>query len=264
MDIIVVDNKNIKQHFCKIAESTTIQQIKKIIIESKSGKGKTSLLKYFIQTYGQNVPCIYVDFKTENFDSALDFIEQIMYSLTKVYHEINFCSYESFLQKYIERGNNEVIMKNIEVMQSKIGNITVPNDVAPRMIPKAATAFWNDYQSALKDKKIVLLLDSFEQAPDAICSCIARYFLKEPLKDNQLYIIIAGQEGAFSKCTLDSDDIEKYSLPDSYSLEEWQEFGEHIHITDKNYVNRCFNCYDGEPFYMCIALKPQGVFDDKK
>lgn len=263
MGIIVVDNKNIKQHFRKIAESTITQQIKKIIIESKSGKGKTSLLKYFIQKYGQNVPCIYFDFKTESFDSAFDFIEQIMYSLTKVYNEIDFSSYESFLQKYVERGNNEVIIKNIEIIQSYIGNITVPNDVAPRMIHKAVTAFWKDYQSVLKDKKIVLLLDSFEQAPDTICNCIARYFLRETLKDNQLYIIIAGQEGAFSRCALDSDDIEKYSLPDSYSLEEWHKFGKQIHITDKNYVNRCFDYYDGEPFYMCIALKPQGVFDDK-
>ena len=242
MDIIVVDNKNIKQHFRKIAKSTTAQQIKKIIIESKSGKGKTSLLKHFIQIYGQNVPCIYFDFKTENFDSALDFIEQIMYSLTKVY---------------------EVIIENIEVIQSHIGNITIPNDVASRMIPKAATAFWNDYQSILKDKKIVLLLDSFEQASDTICNCISRYFLKESLKNNLLYIIIAGQEGAFSKCSLDSNEIEKYSLPDSYPLDEWHKFGEQIHITDKNYVDRCFDYYDGEPFCMCIALKPQGEFYDK-
>ncbi len=263
MDIIVVDNKNIKQHFRKIAKSTTAQQIKKIIIESKSGKGKTSLLKHFIQIYGQNVPCIYFDFKTENFDSALDFIEQIMYSLTKVYNEINFSSYESFLKEYIDRSNNEVIIENIEVIQSHIGNITIPNDVASRMIPKAATAFWNDYQSILKDKKIVLLLDSFEQASDTICNCISRYFLKESLKNNLLYIIIAGQEGAFSKCSLDSNEIEKYSLPDSYPLDEWHKFGEQIHITDKNYVDRCFDYYDGEPFCMCIALKPQGEFYDK-
>lgn len=263
MSVIVVDNEHIKQHFSQIIISTTSQQVKKIIIESKSGKGKTSLLKYLIQQCGVNIPCIYFDFKTEDFTSEIDFTDQIIYSLTRFYNELNFSSYESCLQNYYEMSNSEIIIKNVEVIQSKVGNITTSNDVAPRIIPKVATAFWNDYNSALKDRKIILLLDSFEQAPNSIHNWIVRYLLKADLKDNQLYVIIAGQEGAFSSYGTDFNDTKKYLLPDSYSLEDWHKFGEQIHIIDRNYVDRCFNYYNGEPFNMCIALKPQGDLNDK-
>jgi hypothetical protein len=262
MDIIIVDNENIKQHFSQIIKSTTAQQVKKIIIESKSGKGKTSLLKYFIQQCGENIPYIYFDFKTENFTSELDFIDQIIYSLTKFYNGITFSSYEASLQNYFKLSNNEIIIKNVKVIQSSIGNIAISNDIVPRMIPKVAAAFWQDYESVLNDKKIILLLDSFEQASIIIQNWIARYLLKANLKDNQLYIVIAGQEAAFSNCTLDSNDIKKYVLPDNYSLENWHKFGKQIHIVDKNCIDRCFNYYGGEPFNMCIALKPQGELND--
>lgn len=263
MNIIVVNNEHIKQHFSQIVISTTAQQVKKIIIESKSGKGKTSLLKYFIQLCGTEIPFIYFDFKIEDFASEIDFTDQIIHSLTKFYNEINFNSYESCLQNYSAMSSNEVIMKNVEIIQSKIGNITTSNNIAPRIIPKVATAFWKDYNTALNDRKIILLLDSFEQAPDRIHNWIIRYLLKADLKDNQLYVVIAGQEGAFSSYSTDFADTKKYLLPDSYSLEDWHKFGEQIHIIDRNYVDRCFNYYKGEPFYMCIALRPQGDLNDK-
>jgi len=264
MNIVVVDNNHIKQHFSQIITSTTAQQIKKIIIKSKSGKGKTSLLKYFIQQCGAaDIPCIYFDFKTEDFKSEIDFTDQIIYYLTKFYNKISFSSYDACLQDYYQLSNNEIIIKNIKVIQSSIGNITTSNDIAPRIIPKVATAFWNDYNLTLSDKKIVLLLDSFEQAPDTIHNWVSRYLLKTDLSENQLYTIIAGQEEAFYNYAMDSDDIKKYLLPDNYSLEDWYKFGEQIHIIDKNYIDRCFNYYKGEPFYMCIALKPQGELNDK-
>ncbi|WP_304819316.1 hypothetical protein [uncultured Clostridium sp.] len=263
MNIIVVDNEHIKQHFSQILKSTAAQQVKKIIIESKSGKGKTSLLKYFVQQCGTDIPCIYFDFKIEDFTSEFDFTDQIIYSLIKFYNEITFDSYESCLHNFFSLSNNEIIIKNVKVIQSSIGNITISNDITSRIIPKVAAAFWHDYKLALNDKKIVLLLDSFEQAPNIIHNWISRYLLKADLKDNQLYIIIAGQENAFSDYALDSDDIKKYILPDNYSLENWYKFGEQIHIIDKNYVDRCFNYYGGEPFNMCIALKPQGELNDR-
>lgn len=262
MSIVVVDNEHIKQHFSQIIAASTAQRVKKIIIESKSGKGKTSLLKYFIQQCGTHIPCIYFDFKTENFTSEIDFTDQIIYSLTKFYNEITFSSYESCLQNYYELSNSEIIIKNIKVIQSSIGNITTSNDIASRIIPKIATAFWNDYNLSLNDKKIVLLLDSFEQASNIIHSWVFRYLLKADLRNNQLYIIIAGQENAFNNYGMDSVDTKKYLLPDNYSLEDWHKFGEQINIIDKKYINRCFNYYGGEPFYMCIALKPQGELND--
>lgn len=263
MDIIVVDNNHIKQHFNQIITSVTIQQIKKIIIESKSGKGKTSLLKYFIQQCKADIPCIYFDFKTEDFKSEIDFTDQIIYYLTKFYNNITFNSYEKCLQDYYELSNKEIIIKNVKVIQSSVGAITASNDMALRIIPKVAIAFWNDYNFALSDKKIVLLLDSFEQAPHSIHNWVFRYLLKTDLRKNQFYIIIAGQDGAFNNFATYSNDIKKYCLPDNYSLENWYKFGEEIRIIDKNYIERCFNYYKGEPFYMCIALKPQGELNDK-
>ena len=168
MSIVVVNNEHIKQHFRQIITSTTAQQVKKIIIESKSGKGKTSLLKYFIQQCGVDIPCIYFDFKAEDFSSEIDFTDQLIYLLTRNYNEITFSSYESCLRNYFAMSNNEIIIKNVKVIQSSIGNITTSNDIASRIIPKVATAFWNDFNLALNDKKIILLLDSFEQASNTI------------------------------------------------------------------------------------------------
>ena len=137
------------------------------------------------------------------------------------------------------------------------------NDIAPRIIPKVAASFWIDFNLFLKDKKIVLILDSFERASHTIHNWVTRYLLKTDLRNNLLYTIIAGQESAFSSYTINSEDIKKYVLPDNYPLEVWYKYGEQIHIIDMDYVNRCFDYYGGEPFYMCIALNPQGALDDK-
>lgn len=263
MGTIIVDNKEIRNLFNKILNCSDPIQIRKIIIEAKSGKGKTSLLKYLREQCNlYKTICLYIDFKTEDFDSEFRFIDRIIYKLKNHIAQLHFPHYSSCINKYIHVGEQNIIFEKIQVKNSSMGNITLPNRISNYCTGEVTSEFWKDYNDYLSDKKIILLLDSVESAPKTICNWIVEYLITSDLSSNQLYIIVAGQEKTFIKFNSLDNDLKRFYLPNTYPLDEWYKFGEQIHIIDKSYVERCFNCYKGEPFNMCIALRPQGEFDE--
>lgn len=262
MGTIVVNNQNIKMHFSKIIDSQNILKTKKIIITSKSGKGKTSLLKYLVeQCEVNNIPVIYFDFKILDLTSELDFIDQIIYNLKDYFENLEFQEYNHYINEYYAK-SDEIIIKNVKVIQSSIGNIATPNHMASTFIAKATSVFWSDFDNTLGNQKIFLVLDSCEQMSDEICKWLRRFLLRKKMCKNQLYVVIAGSDTMSPLNDTFSHDIKQYCLPDRYELAEWYKFAEQIHILDKNIIERCFNCYKGEPFNMCIALRPLGDFDE--
>lgn len=263
MGTIVVNNHNIKMHFSKIIHSQNILKTKKIIITSKSGKGKTSLLKYLAeQCEINNIPVIYFDFKVLDLTSELDFIDQIIYNLENYFGNLEFSKYNNYISEYYAKNSSDIIIKNVKVIQSSIGNIATPNRMASTFIAKATSAFWSDFNDTLGNQKIFLVLDSCEQMSDEIYKWLHRFLLQKKMCKNQLYVVIAGSDTMFPLNGTFSHDIKQYCLPDRYELAEWYKFAEQIHISDKNIIERCFNYYKGEPFNMCIALRPLGDFDE--
>lgn len=264
MSTIIIDNQNIKNHFANIINSKNTLKIKKIIITAKSGKGKTSLLKYLAeQCLLNNIPTIYLDFKFLDITSELDFIDQLIYSLESFDENLRFEKYDTCIQEYYNKNGNEIIFKNIKVIQSNIGNITTPEHMAPNFIAKATSAFWFDYNKMLAKKKIILMLDSYEQTSEEMRKWINRFLLQRDLNRTDLYIIIASLDVAFYFNDIFFEDTKQYLLPERYELEEWFKFGKQINIFDTSIIKRCFNCYNGEPFKMCIALKPLGDFYER-
>ena len=263
MGTIIVDNENIKKHFENIIFNQDSSEIRKIVIASKSGKGKTSLIEYLKeQCQPHNIPAICFDFKFNELVSELDLIDHIIYYLKDIYDCINFEEYDNYISEYYEKGNSNIIIKKVKIIQSKVGNITTPEHIAPHFITKATSAFWRDFDNMLSNKKIFLIFDSYEVAPDEIRKWIDRFILQKNLSKNRLFIILATIENKFFFNSMLSHDIQQYFLPDYYELQDWYRFGEEIHIPDTSIIDKYFNYYHGEPFKMCIALKPLGDFHE--
>lgn len=263
MGIIIVNNQNIKKHFLNIIYSEKLLKIRKIMITSKSGKGKTSLLKYLVeQCRPNNIPVVYFDFKFIDLTSELDFLDQIIYNLKTFYESLEFKKYNNCINEFYNKCNNNIIIKNVKVTRSSIGNITTPNHITSSFMTKAASAFWEDYNDILAQTKIIFVFDSYEETSEEIRKWVNRFLLQRNLHRNQLYIVVASLEEVFEHTDIFFDDIKQYFLPDRYELEEWYKFGEEIHILDTSIIERCYSYYDGEPFRMCIALRPLGDFDE--
>lgn len=262
MGTVIVNNMSIRQLFEEMLKCKTAIDKRKILIEAKSGKGKTSLLNYFTeQCEIHNIPCISFDFKVLDIKSELDFIEQIIFLLKMKNASLDFGRYEKCIEDYQTKGSRKIALQNVKIIQSEVGNITLPDNMFNSFITKATLAFWQDYNEILKEQKLVVLLDSFEQASETIRNWINRFVLLNSLRENNMYVIVAGQSEALFPTDFGHRDIEKFVLPDKYSIEEWYKYGEQIHIKDKKCIERCYKCYDGEPFTMCIALRPQGELD---
>lgn len=263
MGTIIVNNQNIKNHFSDILYSKNPLKVRKIMITSKSGKGKTSLLKYLVeQCRPNNIPIVHFDFKFIDLVSELDFIDQIIYNLESFYEGLEFEKYNNCINEYYNKCKNDIIIKNVKVTQSNIGNITTPNHIKPSFMTKVASAFWEDYNDILGQTKIFFVFDSYEKTSKEIRNWINRFLLQRNLYKNQLYIVVASLEEVFEHKNIFLDDIKQYNLPNRYELKEWYKFGEEIHISDTSIIERCYSCYDGEPFNMCIALRPLGDFDE--
>lgn len=260
MGTVIVDNKNIRELFEKILKNEHSIEKKKIIISAESGKGKTSILMYFCEKCNQyKIPCIYFDFKILNFNSELDLIDNIIYQLKLFNNSLNFTEYEKCLEKYYNASKKSTIFSGIKVIKSEIRNITLPESYSKHLIASATSAFWDDFKRLIGKQKVIMLFDTYEKAGYTIQDWFKKYIFFNKLKSNKLFIVIAGQN---IDTLINPKYAQIFSLPNKYPLEDWLKFGEEIHINDKATIDQCFKFYDGEPFQMCIALKPHGGINE--
>jgi hypothetical protein len=192
------------QHDCRI-----------LLIEGKSGMGKTSLLERFRQDCPKEV--LLIPFQAKGIAAIGDFFEKVIRKLGKDC----FPSFIKQLQVYelggVDFSSNDISAKEISIVINAFDA-----DSQNHRLRKLERAFFNDLQSI--QCRIVILFDTYEKASDFLKNWIETKWLPEVEEElTNIVCIIAGQEIPNSNCLLWGDLSQEFILKEIQDPNIWCE-----------------------------------------
>ncbi|BBC22911.1 AAA family ATPase [Pseudanabaena sp. ABRG5-3] len=176
------------EFFKKMLRGEIAQRI--LLIQAASGMGKTSLLTEFASlcpVHAEAAILVKIDLK-----SAQTGIAYIFSKLQSRLGEDNFTRFDGELSSVLSAGV-EVSGNHIEGTGNKIQLVlnAESDDIRNLRLSKLQRAFFQDLQ-AIK-KPIVIILDSFNDAPTTLAVWIGGGFLAEIADAKNIRVVIAGQ-----------------------------------------------------------------------
>lgn len=262
MDTVLVDNKNIQKVFYQMLCPSLQQSTRVLCLSARSGKGKSTIVDYFSE-YCQKcaVLPIRLDFDAFHISNELELIDTIIdqFSAFQKFNNAFFNYRESIKNLALTSAGNTVI-QNVDLWQTQIGTIHIQRDRqgANTQLNYIEDTFFQDLKCAAQSYgPIVFLLDAFECASANIQEWVRKKLILSKALGPNIIVVIAGQEElAFPSKTACVYGIKAFHLPDVYGFEDWIEYGKKLKIANIETIKKCYRCWKGDPFYMCVALKP--------
>lgn len=263
METILVDNKNIQDVFDQMLSAPFQHRTTRVLcLSARSGKGKSTLVSYFSERCEElSVLPIRLDFDAFHITDELELIDIIINQITTLSNISSaFSKYEESIKSLALSSVGDTVIQNVNLRQTQIGTIHIQKggEGANAQLILIEKAFLHDLRDAARTVgRIVILLDAFEQAATNIQEWVQKKLILSRVFGPEILIVVAGQEELrFSRTNQSTYGIRAFHLPDEYSFEDWLEYGRQLKINDTNIIKNCFNCWNGDPFYMCVSLKP--------
>lgn len=265
MNTILIDNHDIRETFYQMLYSQPQDNYftRVLCLSAQSGKGKSTFINYF-EEYCQehNAVPVRLDFETFFVSSVLELIKAIIdeFGNFQMCHDM-FLNYNAAIEKLAMSKVGDTVIQNVNLVQTHIGAIHIQKathefEVQLHFIE---TAFFKDIKNIVTrfDGKIVFLLDAFERAPKNVQAWVQKKLIASKLLGRQIVIVIAGQQAMNLPANVENIyGVKQFRLPDAYQLEDWVEYGQKMHILNIDTIRKCYACWKGEPFRMCISLQP--------
>lgn len=261
MNTILIDNHNLRDEFFKMLSSQSPGETNRVLyISAQSGKGKSTIIDFFYE-YSSNFSAfpIRLDFKFFHISTKLELMETIINQIRSFYSQnIQFVKYQGILKSIALSPEGDTVIQNVEMQQTYVGTVHINRDSSPikqQIIEEAFFQDLRDFSQSIK-AKVVFLFDSFEHAPEDIRHWLYHHWILSKILGDTILLVFAGENTIdISPKYAHEYGVKKYALPDTYDIDDWLEYGKQVNI-DAETVNKCFSCYHGEPFHMCISLLP--------
>lgn len=270
MDTILVDNKNVQEAFYQMLQRPFQQydSTRVLCLSAQSGKGKSTLVDYFSEyCHKRSVFSIRLDFDAFHLSGELELIDTIIdqFSILPEFSN-SFVNYKESIQKLALKAAGDTIIQNVELMKTQIGTIHIKKDKrdADTQIAFIENAFFQDLKNAVQSQeRVVFFFDAFERAPVSIQEWVKKKLILSKSLATEIIVVVAGQEELeFPKNAKDNYGIKAFRLPEVYEFDDWIEYGKRLKIADIDTIKRCYSCWGGDPFYMCVSLKPFANWGD--
>lgn len=159
-----------------------------LLIEGKSGVGKTKLLSKCISEVPQDTSCIPIDLKSA---SSLG-IPSVLSLITRRLGQQYFSNFQAKIRDFLSGNNVEVSHNNMIGTEQEI-NIILNTDLYNREIRLLSliNAFFEDLCNF--QNPLIIIFDSYEKAPTELRELLAGIFLDEAVNTPNLTVVLAGQ-----------------------------------------------------------------------
>lgn len=264
MDTILVDNKNIQEVFHQMLCSTFQQYrpTRVLCLSARSGKGKSTIVNYFSE-YCQEYAAlpIRIDFDAFHISDELELIDAIIDQFSTFLKFGNaFFNYKESIKRLALTSAGDTVIQNVNLRQTQIGTIHIQKGGhgASAQLTFIENAFFQDLKDVAQSYgQIVFLLDAFECASINIKEWVRKKLILSKSLGPKIIVVVAGQEDLeFSEKIECAYGIKAFHLPDAYRFEDWIEYGRQLKIADVDTIKKCYSYWKGDPFYMCVSLKP--------
>jgi len=264
MRTIVVDNCEVREAFHEMMLSKTMpsSRTRAICIFAQSGKGKSTLVDYFME-YCEERKCakpIPIDFNVFRVEDAFELMDIIANQIAEINNiTLAFPQYTDALKTLVLNTSNDTIIQDVEFKNTQIGTIHIQREDNSKnnSLNFITQAFCADLKSCSKDARIVILFDSFEHATLDIQNWIQNKLIVSLTFGYNINFVLTSQQAiAFPTRTKISFGIKAFQLPDYYELNHWIKYGNEINIDNPDTILKCHECWGGEPFHMCVSLQP--------
>lgn len=265
MNTVLVDNWDVREVFKEMLGAPLQQQnpLRVICISARSGKGKSTIIDYFIERCQEHAALpIRFDFDAFKVSSVLDFMDMMIDQFSTFGEsEMNFSNYRTAIKSLALAPVGNTVIQDANFIQTNIGTIHVHKEDSERraQLSFLDDAFYRDIINITKTsrRKIVFFLDALECASESLRDWINNKLVLSKTLGSQILFVLAGQINfEFNLKTEQAYGIKNFILPDAYKIGDWYEYGQQLRIADTETIRKCFNCWNGDPFYMCVALKP--------
>jgi hypothetical protein len=235
---IQVDREEELDIFNNMLSGKTEERI--LLIEAKSGMGKTILLG----EYGRNKPKT-IGFAKIDFKGGGTSVAELFYRLRdKLGGGTNFPhlgkELKGVLNPSIDIGRNLIVGKNqIDTYLSG------PDEQEREMRLSALTdAFFADMRAF---GKLLLMFDTYEKCDPSVKKWISDSFLSRVQTSPNIFVVIAGQEVPEENLEWDCIGMKLKGITHSYWHEYAKSRGMTIHL---EYIRACCDIYEGHPLKM--------------
>jgi len=263
MSKIIVNNIKLRREFYRMIAQSKNKPLKTRVfcVSASSGKGKTTLINYFVEYCKTNkiIP-VQIDFGLHKFSNSLDIMNMVMREMQAFFprHKI-FPHYEKAIKGLSLSSSPSLVLQGMSIINTSIETIQIQNNVEAfqTLISLLSAEFIKDLCNVTSTTPIVFFLDTFEKASNKIEQWVYEHFVFTSEAEQNFFVVLASQQNFdFPIAAQEKYGISIFRLPDTYDLSDWIEYGKQANISETDKINRCFECYKGEPFCMCIALRP--------
>ncbi len=183
--MIIANRTKELQLFNQIVQGSLAEQV--LLIEAKSGFGKTWLLARFKHNLPINTLCVLIDIK-----SAQRGIPYIFSCVRNRLGQERFPKLNAAVQRYLSSGV-EVSDTTMIGKDNQLSVVLSNVDESTRnfRLTELREAFFQDLQ--VIPQKLVFLFDSYEKAPTELADWLGGEFLAEVVYTPKLIVVIAGQ-----------------------------------------------------------------------
>ncbi|MDZ8053303.1 MAG: hypothetical protein RMX68_025755 [Aulosira sp. ZfuVER01] len=220
-----------------------------LLIEGKSGFGKTWLLARLKQTLPLKTLCVQVDFKLPQ-----PGIPDIFFYIRRRLGKENFPQLNAASERYLSSGIQ--ICDTTMIGKDNQFSVVLSNlDESTRnfRLTLLREAFFEDLRKI--PQKLVFLFDSYEKAPTELANWLEGEFLAEVVYTPKLIVVIAGQQ--IPQATIEWIDLHHCcSLEAILELKAWCEYAQNERLSLNHYeVNAAMVLCKGQPAEIAAALK---------
>lgn len=264
MATILVDNWHVRDIFRQMIAPNPQRgtQIRVLCISAQSGKGKSTVVDYLMEyCREQNVLPIRIDFDAFHISDELELIDTVISQFENVENASLFPNYREAVERLVLTSHSDTVIENVRLVNTHIGTICVQKEdyTSKTKLQYLENAFFQDLKRLAKSLKckVVFFLDAYECAEKEIQAWIQNKLMLSNRLGLHILVVVASQSDfTLSPGIKSTYGIQNCYLPDTYEFEDWVEYGKQLHIRDTEIIERCYKYWKGDPFYMCITLKP--------
>lgn len=245
--MIIANRTQEVELFQKMVQGSFAKQV--LLVEAKSGFGKTWLLARFKHNLPTNTLCVQVDLK-----SAQRGIPYIFSSVRKRLGEERFSKLNAAVQQYLSSGV-EVSDTTMIGKDNQLSVVLSNVDESTRnfRLTELREAFFEDLRKI--SQKLVFLFDSYEKAPTELANWLGGEFLADVGDTPKLIVVIAGQQ--IPQPTIEWMDLHhRCCLEPILELNAWYDYTQKAGLPfNQDQVEMAMRIFKGQPAEIVKTLE---------
>jgi len=227
-----------------------------------SGKGKSTMLGRFQQQCKDcGVHTALLDFKSLRGRDAFTLLGLVRYYL----RAMNFSAYDTALKDYLNAPSPGVTLANVQITSSHLGDI-IAGDLHRRamVLSRLTDGLLSDLEASCAQCRIVLLVDTFEQADDEVKAWLNGQIVAGAFDISGLVVVVTGKEIPPIDQSLRRGIYYHCELPTMLTFDDWLEYARGtgaLNHLGANTLRHYHVHYQGDPVAMCMICDP---FEEEK